>query len=717
MEKVYLKTNGLIEKYTDNENIEVICSHMEERKHTNKYTYFNDYYVGTTKPSYTIVETIEQETNTYKYGVNLADCWFVEVKKDIIQEGEEIDPTQTNIGEMVKGKYTFLKETTSTENDAINNIKDEEKKKSIQEQVKSSTNRIKSGITAPTVTFDFAIPGNPTVNVSHNINIKSVIVYQQTSTGVRTSSAYPTARTASIGILGNSSASPSNPILPITNIKIEDVNGNKFEFDGTGKSTSSYINITRKDELTLQTYEYTKTDEQTTTVTNKTKYPVTEGETIKDLYDSKDEKFLKAYHESSKAKGNIGSTPGWLEEMLDEYDSNFTTIIEYLIDIYKYGHSNVEIDKVLDLYDVDSFQSLGFGQLGVASVYNYIRAWECDSLYEFYIGETTTCPKYVDGEYYKVYYGGRSDPTYNIAYGIVISRDYNDRYFNQKGVSTATLRSYTTDGAKFTALKGKEVEEIFNQIIDKYKNAVESSVAGLNLSQNQKDALTAIKYQYGNIGNFKEAYNNYYIKGDIEGFKRNFKDTQGYQPLLDTSTNNKEKRISERVKANLDLFINNKYVDKKENVILATTGSASDVVNYALSFEGKTGNDMKDVIGFGGEWCAAFVSHCYKKVGLIPSVIDGFYVNCSGLMNQAKSKGIWHNRNGYIPKAGDVIFYDWNKNAAPNHVGLVVSCDGSNVYTIEGNTGNESSWRSRKVMRKTRSINSSYIMGYLSPTK
>lgn len=710
-ESIYTYT-GLIEKYTDNENREVSCTHSGDKKHGNKFTYFTNHYTDSS-PSYTIVETIEQETNTYKYGVTLADCWFVKVEKEIEFEAA-ITEGSTSEGEKTKNQYTCVKEDTKNGEDAINNIKDEDTKKEIVNKVTAETNSIKNGVSIPEVTFDFDILLAPKLNVTHNVKITSVKVYQPAAImqgGVFTS--YPNSTTASVEILGRDGVvTPgTSSIYPITKIVIKDINNNTFEFNGSGNVTGKSINVNKQYNITLKTYEYILTDEQTTAVTSTTKYPITDGTTSKDLYDSKDEKFLKAYGENGKARGNIGSTPGWMEEMIDEYNPEFTTIMTYLLDMYKY---DVDINSVLNLFDIQNFQNLTHG-LSCASIYNYMRAWECNALYKYYIGESKECAKYVDGEYYKVYYGGSADPTYNLAYGIVISRSYNDNYFSQKGVSSSALRSYQTDGEKFTELTGKEIEDIFQQIVDKHKNAVESLTSGLNLSQNQKDALTAIKYQYGNIGNFKSAYEEYYLKGDIEGFKQNFRDSQGYQPLLDTSNNNKEGRISNRVKANLKLFVDNQYTDMNGNAISTVGGDASNAVYIALTFEGKQGNEMFPILGYEGEWCAAFACYCYEKVGIIPSVIDKRYTYCPDLMDHAKEKGIWHDKSGYTPKSGDMILFDWDSNGDPNHVGLVKSCDGSYVYTVEGNRGG-SNYNYTCVKTYSYSISNGNILGYISPT-
>ena len=39
----------------------------------------------------------------------------------------------------------------------------------------------------------------------------------------------------------------------------------------------------------------------------------------------------------------------------------------------------------------------------------------------------------------------------------------------------------------------------------------------------------------------------------------------------------------------------------------------------------------------------------------------------------------------YTPQGGDVVFYDWNNNKIPDHVGMIESVSGDNVTAIEGN--------------------------------
>lgn len=52
-----------------------------------------------------------------------------------------------------------------------------------------------------------------------------------------------------------------------------------------------------------------------------------------------------------------------------------------------------------------------------------------------------------------------------------------------------------------------------------------------------------------------------------------------------------------------------------------------------------------------------------------------------------KGHNRWAGRD-YIPSPGDIIFFDWEPNGEPNHVGIVEAVEDGIVYTIEGNSSN-----------------------------
>lgn len=109
-------------------------------------------------------------------------------------------------------------------------------------------------------------------------------------------------------------------------------------------------------------------------------------------------------------------------------------------------------------------------------------------------------------------------------------------------------------------------------------------------------------------------------------------------------------------------------------------------------------------------WCMMFVSWCAEQAacgsGVIPKMAYVPYA-----VQWFESRGLYHAKAGFLPKQGDIIFYGSN-----SHVGIVESCDGTNVTTIEGNTsatGNSSSGDG--VYRRVRALNNSWIKGYARP--
>lgn len=111
-------------------------------------------------------------------------------------------------------------------------------------------------------------------------------------------------------------------------------------------------------------------------------------------------------------------------------------------------------------------------------------------------------------------------------------------------------------------------------------------------------------------------------------------------------------------------------------------------------------------------WCATFVS----AVAIALNYDEHIPTECSceKMINLFKAKGIWDENDARIPKAGDIIFYDWqDKGNGDNtgwsdHVGIVESCDGKTVVVIEGNLNNA-------VARREIAVNGKTIRGYGIP--
>lgn len=126
------------------------------------------------------------------------------------------------------------------------------------------------------------------------------------------------------------------------------------------------------------------------------------------------------------------------------------------------------------------------------------------------------------------------------------------------------------------------------------------------------------------------------------------------------------------------------------------------------------------------EWCAAFCSWalyqsqvtdqgsysdwCRNHMG------DSKYiwkeVSCYYWSEQLMDLGYYGYRGNYTPKSGDLIFF--NRSGEIGHIGLVVWCSSSTVYTIEGNTSSGSGvdGNGGGVYYKSYSLSDSGIHGY-----
>ncbi len=104
------------------------------------------------------------------------------------------------------------------------------------------------------------------------------------------------------------------------------------------------------------------------------------------------------------------------------------------------------------------------------------------------------------------------------------------------------------------------------------------------------------------------------------------------------------------------------------------------------------------------EWCACFVSWCADQAGLIQRGAIPKFSLCTDGVEWFQEKGRWQNV-GSIPTPGTLIFFDWDYDGESDHVGIVELCDGSTIYTIEGNSGDA-------VRQNSYVINSEFIMGY-----
>lgn len=105
----------------------------------------------------------------------------------------------------------------------------------------------------------------------------------------------------------------------------------------------------------------------------------------------------------------------------------------------------------------------------------------------------------------------------------------------------------------------------------------------------------------------------------------------------------------------------------------------------------------------GESWCAAFVSWVFKHAGFpLPAMDRPYgYMNCLSAVHYAQAHGLFDASGHYEP--GDIILFG---PGGGQHTGIVVSDDGANIHTIEGNTvpdgASGSQWNGGGVYEKVR---------------
>lgn len=112
-------------------------------------------------------------------------------------------------------------------------------------------------------------------------------------------------------------------------------------------------------------------------------------------------------------------------------------------------------------------------------------------------------------------------------------------------------------------------------------------------------------------------------------------------------------------------------------------------VKYNTAYYGR------DVSGEKYPWCAVFVWWCFRQAGA-SELLGAKTASCVTLLNRHKRERV----EELLP--GDVVFFDFNGNGKPDHVGICERYNGVTVTTIDGNTGQNEA-NGGAVMRKTRS--------------
>lgn len=136
--------------------------------------------------------------------------------------------------------------------------------------------------------------------------------------------------------------------------------------------------------------------------------------------------------------------------------------------------------------------------------------------------------------------------------------------------------------------------------------------------------------------------------------------------------------------------------------------SNTELLAVARAQIGNTGGKYRNYVHASGSWCDMFVFWLYDANGC------GSLLTWKGQQRTYCPASIkWCNANlalvpMYLAQPCDIIYYDWDKNGVPNHIGIVESkVSTSTINAIEGNTNGG------KVARKSRPVK--YVCGIYRP--
>ena len=136
--------------------------------------------------------------------------------------------------------------------------------------------------------------------------------------------------------------------------------------------------------------------------------------------------------------------------------------------------------------------------------------------------------------------------------------------------------------------------------------------------------------------------------------------------------------------------------------------SNTDQLKIAQKYLGQGGAKFRKFCGLpsGAAWCDAFVSYVFNEAGNASLFCGGKKQTYCPTTIKLLSKELAQVPM-YLAMPSDVIFFDWDRNGVPNHIGFVRSrVSTSTINTTEGNTSN-------KVMNKTRPAK--YVCGIFRP--
>ena len=205
-----------------------------------------------------------------------------------------------------------------------------------------------------------------------------------------------------------------------------------------------------------------------------------------------------------------------------------------------------------------------------------------------------------------------------------------------------------------------------------------------------------------------------------------------YKVISEKYFNEEGKEIEENIlhinfdiKSREEIMQEYDFTEEQQHQVEDLLSSQYDVLWYNLLYGSMEGNSaivtvaLNELNNTGGEkywrwygletrteWCAIFVSWAANEIGLLNTTIPKFASVRVGI-NWFKQNGLWQEKS-YVPRTGDIIFFDWENDGKANHTGIVEKVEDNVIYTVEGNSDDA-------VKERKYDISSNVIFGYGVP--
>lgn len=398
-----------------------------------------------------------------------------------------------------------------------------------------------------------------------------------------------------------------------------------------------------------------------------------------------------------------GSVSNWLWEIIENNAPDMLDLTKYLF--YRAtGH-----DFGITSYDFSEYEENSFVSIGIASssniLFDYLASWENGTVWKYLRNEisySSSVARYITedkSEY--ICYTDSNTSTRNFGFGVCHTADNGKTYwhiaeYQEEGIMINN-GSYDTIGVSklsVTAVDGVKVK-----LLDRYQTSIKTQLnnAGIldEFTQPQLDALTCIMYQYGNIGNFIQAYKTY---GNTDALVKNAKSSSGKTYF------NSNVESNGRSQANWKLFHEGIYTAGTGEVLSASDyagdGTILDIASKAWQTICSNGNSISyggiSSIPFrGGQIdCSGFVSWVLYEAGYTG---DFYYQHNTSnfLQTNWNSKYGWEEisvsagENPYNKlQPGDIFVRNEGK---VHHMNIVAKLENGDLYAYD--CGSENHWR------------------------